>query len=144
MGLPSGQDVARAMGLTPLISSKIFVGKAQLNDVGAIDAKQIGDIAPALANNTPLWAYVLAEATAQWHDEITKRNLTGAAANFVGTRLGAVGARIVAETLIGLMLADGQSFLSQDANWLPSATADGSVKRDYSMVDFLKFAGLHP
>jgi hypothetical protein len=143
MGLPSGQDVARAMGLTPLPAERILIGKA-VHENGSIDAKPITQFADALGESTPLWAYILAEATAQWHDEVTRRDLTGAAANFVGTHLGPVGGRIVAETLIGLLLADGHSYLSQDPNWLPSATRDGACKGDYTMVDFLQFAGLHP
>ena len=143
MGLPSGQDVARAMGLKPLPPEKILIGKA-IHEDGDFDARPITHIVPELGRKTPLWTYVLAEATSQWHDEVIRRGLTGAAANFVGTHLGPVGGRIVAETLIGLMLADGHSYLSQDPNWLPSATPDGSNKRDYSMIDLLRFAGLHP
>ena len=143
MGLPSGQDVARAMGLTPLPPERILIGKA-LHEDGRFDAKPITEIAPNLGENTPLWAYVLAEATAQWHEVVTNRGLTGSAANFVGTHLGPVGGRIVAETLIGLMLADGHSFLSQNPKWLPTATRDGKSKSGYTMVDFLEFAGLLP
>ena len=143
MGLPSGQDVARAMGLIPLPPDKILIGKA-IHEDGKFDARPITQIVPALGTQTPLWTYILAEATSQWRDEVTRQGLTGAEANRVGTHLGPVGGRIVGETLIGLMLADGHSYLSQDPNWLPSATPDGRTKRDYKMVDLLRFAGLHP
>ncbi|HEY9763903.1 MAG TPA: heme peroxidase family protein [Trichocoleus sp.] len=46
-GLPSGQTVARKMGVTPLSAS-------ELADVGAIDS--------GLAKSTPLWFYILREA----------------------------------------------------------------------------------
>lgn len=141
MGLPSGQDIARAMGLTPLSPDQILIGKA-LHENGDFDAKPIKTIAPALAECTPLWAYILAEATAQWRQKVESEGLTGAAANFVGTSLGPVGGRIVAETLIGLILADGHSYLSQDPNWLPWATPDCRAEQKYTMLDMLKFADL--
>ena len=46
-GLPSGQAVARAMGVTPL-------SRADLADIGAVYAP--------FATSTPLWYYILAEA----------------------------------------------------------------------------------
>jgi hypothetical protein len=126
MGLPSGQDVARAMGLTPLTGAQLLVGKAAF-DGSTLQAQPLKTLVPALADHTPLWAYVLAEATTQWNDEVQRRHLTGDAANLVGTRLGPVGARIVAETMIGLILADSHSFLAQDPNWLPWVSATGVV-----------------
>lgn len=141
MGLPSGQDVARAMAYKPLKPSQILIGKAAF-DGADLQAVPIGDIAPALADNTPLWAYVLAEATAQWLAEVQGRGLSGEAANLVGTHLGPVGGRIVAETLIGLMLADSHSFLAQDPNWLPWAGAAGATDADFTMPKLLAVAGL--
>ena len=46
-GLPSGQSVARAMGLTPL---------------SATDLAEIGAVYAPFATSTPLWYYILAEA----------------------------------------------------------------------------------
>jgi hypothetical protein len=48
-GLPSGQDVAKAMGVTPLTA-------ADLSDIGGVYAP--------FATSTPLWYYLLAEAKA--------------------------------------------------------------------------------
>ena len=63
--------------------------------------------------------------------------LTGADADAVGVRLGPVGGRIVAETLIGLLLNDSQSYLSHDPNWMPTIPME---KDDLRMADMLKYA----
>jgi hypothetical protein len=141
MGLPSGQDVARAMGLTPLKPSHILIGKAVFDD-GELQSKPITQVSPNLAHNTPLWAYILAEANAQWLAAVKKAGATGDAANQIGTRLGPVGGRIVAETLIGLVLSDSHSFLRQHPRWVPWASAAG-VKddADYTMPKLLAAAG---
>ncbi len=138
IGLPSGQAVARAMGLPAWDGSRLLIGKAAFEE-GQLKARRLDDVAHHLSACTPLWAYILAEATTQWHDEITARGLTGEAANLVGTRLGPVGARIVAETLVGLILADSHSFLAQDPNWVPAAGWGGA---DFGFESLLKVAGL--
>ena len=74
-----------------------------------------------------MWVYVLREA------HVT----TG------GARLGPVGARIVAETIIGLLQMDRDSVLS--AGWRPSLPQrDGRTSGEFTMVDFLTFAGVDP
>lgn len=138
MGLPSGQAVARAMGLPAWDGSRLLIGKAAYED-GKLQAKRLDAVAPRLSHHTPLWAYVLAEATTQWHDETLAQGLTDDAANRVGTRLGPVGGRLVAETLIGLILADSHSFLTQDPNWVPTA---GGAGADFGFESLLEVAGL--
>lgn len=138
MGLPSGQAVARAMGLPAWDGSRLRIGKA-IHEGGKTQAPLLNDVAPEFSTCTPLWAYILAEATTQWHEEVTRKRLKGNAANMIGTRLGPVGARIVAETLIGLILADSHSFLAQDPSWVPTA---GSDKEKFGFDSILKVAGL--
>ena len=58
--------------------------------LSAADLSEIGSVYPPFATSTPLWYYILAEAKA----------MAG------GLRLGPVGARIVTETLVGLLRAD--------------------------------------
>ena len=137
MGLPSGQDVARAMGETPLADDELLVGKAQLDDNDKVDAVSIKSIAGGAFNGkAPLWYYILAEANAQWVKAIGKKK--GDNANQVPTSLGPVGGRIVAETLIGLMLADSHSFLNQFPKWQPEVPSQ--VAGTFTMGDFVKYA----
>ena len=137
MGLPSGQDVARAMGETPLADDELLVGKAQLDDNDKVDAVSIRTIANGAFNGkAPLWYYILAEANAQWVKAIGKKK--GDNANQVPTSLGPVGGRIVAETLIGLMLADSHSFLNQFPQWQPEVPSQ--VAGNFTMGDFVKYA----
>jgi hypothetical protein len=110
--LPSGQDVAKAMGQTPLAP-------------GDIDSGPDGAAAAAhgLHQRTPLWYYILKEAEV----------LHG------GTRLGPVGATIIAEVFLGLVHGDHQSFLWQRTNWKPELPRAEDGK--FTMVDMLNFVG---
>jgi hypothetical protein len=123
MGLPSGQDVARAMGLAPISDEKLVVGKATEADHKTnMSITAIPKFGQEFEGNAPLWYYVLAEAQQQF-----KKNDTP-------IRLGPVGGRIVTETIVGLMLGDSHSFLSQDPNWAPNRT------RDFGMADLIATA----
>ncbi len=107
MGVPSGQTVARAMGVEPLNPQELG----------------IEDLDAHLAQDTPLWYYILREA------EVRED----------GMRLGAVGGRIVAEVMIGLLAADPLSFISVAPAFRPGAPfvdEDG----DFRMADLIRFA----
>jgi hypothetical protein len=122
MGLPSGQDVARAMGHAPLTDDHLMIGKATSDDPpvekSIVDLPKFGH---QFTDKAPLWYYVLAEAQQQF-----KKNDTP-------IHLGEVGGRIVVETMVGLMLGDSHSFLSQNPNWTPDKTP-------FHMSDLIKIA----
>ena len=66
------------------------------------------------------------------------KNKSVDASNKMAVSLGPVGGRIVAETLIGLLLGDSHSFVNQDPNFkprIPSAKSDA-----FTMGDFIKYA----
>jgi Animal haem peroxidase len=91
-GLPSGQAVAKRLGLKPLKNDEIAAaipGLAALRDD------------PAYLRKAPLWLYILAEAQIV-HD---------------GAKLGPVGSRIVAEVIGGLLAADKTSYIRK--GWVP-------------------------
>jgi hypothetical protein len=120
MRLPSGQAIARAMGVEPLADNKILIGKFT-GDAGDIKGDVVS-ISPAFAGNCPLWTYVLAETK-----EVLVPLTTNQGVKQIKTRkLGPVGGRIVAETFIGLMLCDDSSYFNQNPIWKPSkANAQG-------------------
>lgn len=99
MGLPSGQDVARAMNLEPLSETQITSGP----DGAVLRAQELHE-------KTPLWYYILKEAEAQEG----------------GLCLGQVGSRIVAEVFVGMLEGDPASYLSRDKNWKPTLGKGGS------------------
>jgi hypothetical protein len=105
MGLPSGQDVARRMGVPVIADEKLRVGKATEEDSGK--NIRLVDISPGFRNKAPLWYYVLAEAQQVFVNDTTP------------IRLGPVGGRIVGEVFVGLLLGDTHSFLNQDPLWKP-------------------------
>jgi hypothetical protein len=95
----------------------------------SLSARDLQDLKSfGLEQRTPLWFYILKEA------EVFER----------GESLGPVGARIVAEVLIGLLQGDHTSYLVQDPDWRPTLpTIEPSrMGRDFTMVDLLRFAGV--
>ncbi len=119
MRLPSGQAVARAMGLVPLADEAILIGKFTGNKDDILGTAV--SIDKTFAGNCPLWTYVLAE-TVKDHRTI---KTTEGPKKIETRKLGPVGGRIVAETMAGLLLVDSSSFLSQDPLWRPVAAKDG-------------------
>lgn len=111
LGLPSGQDVAAAMGAPPLTAAQLGLGKIELPAEGR----------KALERATPLWFYILREAAVRGK----------------GERLGMVGGRIVAEVLIGLLEGDPQSYLRRKPTWTPILPS--AKKGDFTMADLVKF-----
>jgi hypothetical protein len=62
-----------------------------------------------------------------------------------GLHLGPVGGRIVGEVFIGLLELDRDSYLSADRRWRPTLPQrNGRVTGDFTMIDFLTFAGVAP
>ncbi|MFP5362938.1 MAG: peroxidase family protein [Thermoleophilia bacterium] len=112
LGLPSGQDVAAAIGVPPLSRAQLGLSRIDLPP----------ERRAQLEAATPLWFYLLREAA----------TLGG------GERLGMVGGRIVAEVLVGLLAADPQSYLSRRPTWKPILPA--AKKGDFTMPDLVRFA----
>jgi Animal haem peroxidase len=111
VGLPSGQQVAKAMRVPVLSNATLGLS----ND-------------PGWGGEAPLWYYILKEAEL---------------APYYGERLGPVGGRIMAETLVGLLQRDPNSYLYLDPSWKPQLPSDiGPGKFEFS--DLLKFAGAAP
>ena len=128
--LPSGQVVARAMGLPVIADKDLKVGKAIVNEWK--EAKSITTIDASFVDNAPLWYYILAEAQHYWFQRASK---IGSKGNEEPVTLGPVGGHIVAETLIGLVYGDGHSYLQQDPNWVPLIGG-----RNVTMGQLIKYA----
>jgi len=135
MRLPSGQAVARAMGVHPLSDAHIKIGKftgdpadtlVPILDIGG------GAFSKAFADNCPLWTYVLAET-----EEVTiPFNTRDGLQQIKSRRLGPVGGRIVAETIVGILVGDSSSFLNQNPLWKPSEAVNGQ----FGLREFIQFA----
>jgi hypothetical protein len=108
VGLPSGQQVARAMRATVLSNATLGLG----ND-------------PGWGGEAPLWFYILRES------ELPPYNTE---------RLGAVGGRIMAETLVGLLQRDPNSYLYLNAAWKPAPPIAPEPGK-FGFVELLKYAG---
>lgn len=131
MGLPSGQQVAAAMGVTPLDDSKILIGKGvDTPDPGGAPFP-ITNVDQVFTKNCPLWTYILAEAM---QSQISVKLPVKENVSITTPQLGAVGGRIVAEVFLGLMFGDNHSLLSLDPLWQPRNSPQ------YALKDFVNYA----
>jgi hypothetical protein len=105
--IPSGQDVARKMGVPVLSNNQLGLSRTAY---------------PDFKGEAPLWYYMLAESE-------LKQN---------GTRLGAVGGRIIAEVFLNQLGIDPNSYLNARPRFKPSVEHEGA----FTMGDFLTFAGV--
>lgn len=118
LAAPTGQAVAAALGVAPLTRAELERGSSE-EVTGALERGGLFD-------RTPLWFYVLKEA------EVREG----------GRRLGEVGSRIVAETVIGQIRQDPGSYVNR-SGWGPAQGVrlrDGGPVR--TIADFLRFAGV--
>ena len=129
-GLPSGEWVAERLGGAKLPPGKLAV--RTFTAEGGFDAwKPISDIDPGLANNTPLWFYILAEAQA----DLVAEGDDGARSP---VRLRDVGGAIVLETFAGFLYADRESVVND--------TCFRSIngRKTFTMVELMREIGAMP
>ena len=133
LGLPTGQSVAHAMGISPLADDQILLGKFTKDDPKDLNGlTPITEIANGVfAGNCPLWTYILAETRS--FKEAVKLPVTENV-TLLTPKLGSVGGRIVAEVFLGILFGDGDSYLNVCPNWTPAEGAD------YKLKDFVKYA----
>ena len=139
MRLPSGQQIARLMDVTPLTAAELWTSHridVRVPIVGnVVEVLREFDVEhqdlrtlfedPGWNGEAPLWFYILKEA------EIVGR----------GRQLGPVGGRIVAEVLVALMQRDANSYLLLNALWKPTAPI-APARGQFTMADLLKYAGV--
>ena len=136
LGLPSGQDVARAMGVKPLADSEILIGKA-VDDPQGDDQLGTLDKLPELAafkGKCPLWTYILAEAA---RTQTTVSIPATGGKQITTPQLGPVGGRIVAEVFMGMLFGDNDSFLSAHPDWTPTIRGKGE---SFALRDIVAYA----
>ncbi|MDX6681247.1 MAG: hypothetical protein QOG94_1286 [Solirubrobacteraceae bacterium] len=116
---PASRNLLRALTMK-VPSGQRVAAAMQLPALGPGDLDDLKAL--HLEKRTPLWFYILREA------EVMAS----------GEHLVAVGGRIVAEVIYGLIEGDGQSYLRQDPDWEPTYGQSGS----FGPVDLLKAAGV--
>jgi hypothetical protein len=114
MGLPSGQATAIAMGITPLTSAQLTTA-LPANEVALLNSN--GGI---LLNKTPLWYYILREASVISN----------------GNTLGPLGAKIVADTFVRILKRDSESYLNKVGGFSPFLPSD--ILGDFTVTDIIK------
>ncbi|MEL6364059.1 MAG: heme peroxidase family protein [Pseudomonadota bacterium] len=114
--LPSGEVVAEFCGREPA-------------EIGAVTKTADALCEGRLGGKTPLWLYILAEAEAVGREDAPGKFSKGEG-------LGLVGARIVAEVLIGLMELDPHSFLAMDRQWTPEQGLGAEISTVGALVTY--------
>jgi hypothetical protein len=133
-GLPSGQEVAKALGEKPIDDDKLVIGKATEEDQK--NPRHLVDIAGGFAGSAPLWAYILSEAqVTSWEGAVG----SGRSRDKVPIKLGPVGGRIVAGVFAALLRSDPTSYLH--ANDLPDGRPFTPI-RDFAPDEKLGLAEL--
>ncbi|HKG12791.1 MAG TPA: heme peroxidase family protein [Pyrinomonadaceae bacterium] len=118
MGLPSGQGMANSFGIPPMTPAQLTSG------LPAAEVSLLNASGGVLLKQTPLWYYVLREASV----------LAG------GNQLGPVGGRIVARTFARILKRDASSYLNVAGGFTPILPS--SVPGDFSVADLVRFAGV--
>jgi hypothetical protein len=149
LSLPSGEQVAHAIGVAPLTPAQLWQshgsGKptptlpedddafvtALLNKRSALWAKPAWQA--QLNGNTPLWYYVLREAELLGVEHAPGDPMIG----FGGQHLGPVGSTIIAETFVGLLIRDPNSYLNRWPQFEPVLPKRGAT---FTVGDLLAFA----
>jgi hypothetical protein len=127
VGLPSGQDVARHLGVAPLSADDILTGGVSLLPTDILGGRT--NQRTILFNNclhyaTPLWFYILKEAEVQQK----------------GERMGDVGSWILAETFVGLLQLDKEAYLANAPNWQPFVgVPEGMDPTRYTMAHLISY-----
>ena len=116
--VPSGQDVARAMGVANVL------GPGDLRKVAMDTGGKTIPMSDEQIRSCYLWYYLLAEA---YHDS-------------KGERLGEAGGRIVAEFFVGVIDADSLSYRNVFPHWKP--TLPSAKAGTFTIVDLLNLAGV--
>jgi len=141
--LPSGQDVAKALGVgrhPPLQFGDRLLAFKDMPGMSATDAA-------ALEEKTPLWLYILAEGQAclakadgsfamKTEDGVTMIDKD----SDVGTQLGPVGGRILLEVFFGILDDDLESYVHAKPGSWNSVIKAGSDT--ITLWDMLRFVGL--
>ncbi len=109
--IPSGEQIASAM---------IAAGANEITPEMISTVREAGDKL-GLPKATPLWLYMLAEGKVIGRMD---ENAQGKKKFSKGEGLGPVGARFVAEVIIGLLELDSRSFLGSNRNWSPADVGD--------------------
>jgi len=114
LGLPSGQDVADALGAAVLEPEELEIDERL--------GRRSRDV---LLRSTPLWYYVLCEAENRES----------------GKHLGPVGGRVVGEVLAGLLHGDADSYVNAEPAWEPEQLG---TKKPFTMAELIGFAQAAP
>jgi hypothetical protein len=132
MGLPSGQAVARFMGVP---EAEILSDQQLFENVNGHNRQAVYDQNRGVfRDQAPLWFYILKEA------ELLRSQPDKDGG---GHHLGRVGGQIVCEVIVGLVLHDRQSYLKQCPYWTPTApgwTVQIASSDDFGIKDIIAFA----
>lgn len=130
-GFAAGEDSLASRNLLRQLTFKLPSGQRvahamRMEPLEADAFDELKKFKVGFETSTPLWYYILKEA------EVEE----------MGIRLGKVGARIVAEVMIGCIEGDNTSYLSANPFWKPCLNCFEKYRtgKDFTMADMVKLA----
>ena len=138
MRLPSGQAIARAMGVTPL-EDELLLGKEE-EGADPHRTNTVASVNNVFQDNCPLWVYILAEAAHELRQSghtLPVEVSDGITRHVKTAQLGDVGGTIVAETFAGILLKDSNSYWNLDPSFKPSLRLHNGK---FMLRDFIAYA----
>jgi hypothetical protein len=126
--LPSGQQVAKALGITSVADEDLMIGKATAEG----PQKPIAEVGDSFVGNTPLWVYILSEAQASWNAH------SGPTQDETPVKLGPLGGRLVAEVFASLLRGDHTSYLYAEPTFTP--IRDFAPNKTFGLAELINVA----
>jgi hypothetical protein len=122
MKLPSGQAVAKTLGVKPLTDDEVLKDNPHASHEKIL-------MKYSFVRDTPLWYYILKEAEIRGD----------------GCRLGPIGSKIVGDVLVSSLRRDPDSYLSVDASepyqpWKPTLPVCRHDPELFEMSDLIRFS----
>lgn len=128
--LPAGEEFARTFGFVPIAPE----------DIGTTLEDKAFFSQEAFRGRTPLWYYLLREASFEDVHELEPGNPHGVPIQ----KLGTIGSQIVAEVFLQILAAESTSILNAGRDWSPpkfgfgSSTSDRALDSMPNLVDFIQ------
>ena len=141
MRLPSGQAIARAIGVDPIAEDQLLLGKEQDEASSDNPRTPVVSVHSVFTDNCPLWVYILLEAAHEYrtHPTMLTVNLEKGKTRKVGTpQLGDVGGLIVGETFAGILLEDNNSYWNLHPKFKPFL--HGDTNKTFGLRELIRYA----
>lgn len=135
-------DGSRPQGslrLDAALGAPMHVATAEQDGYGVAELDLLRGLAEALPSGQSVASALGIPPVTRVEEPLSSYVLLEAEGDDYGRRLGPVGATIVVETLLGVLLRDSTSYLARDPDWTPEL---GDRGRAFDLAELLRVAGV--